>query len=78
MLWCSVYLYYTVLLNKARIQVLCIADLCKYYKDLKCLIYLGYWRAKHWKYLVFEKDAKAEVNLVELKFAKLSRQENNF
>ena len=29
MLWCSVYLYYTALLNKARTQVLCIADLCK-------------------------------------------------
>ena len=27
MLWCSVYLYYTALLNKARTQVLCIADL---------------------------------------------------
>ena len=36
-------------------------------KDLKCLIYLGYWRKKHWKYLVFEKDAKADINLVELK-----------
>ena len=33
-------------------------------KDLKCLIYLGYWRTKHWKYLVFEKDAKADTNLV--------------
>ena len=30
MLWCSVYLYYTALLNKARTQVLCIADLYKF------------------------------------------------
>ena len=42
-------------------------------KGLKCLIYLGCWGMKHWKYLVFEKDAKADMNLVELKFAKLSR-----
>ena len=35
-------------------------------KDLKCLIYLGYWKTKHWKYLVFENDAKADINLVEL------------
>ena len=42
-------------------------------KDLKCLIYLGYWTTKHWIYLVFKKDAKADINLVELKFAKLSR-----
>ena len=27
MLWCSVYLYYTALLNKARAQVPCISDL---------------------------------------------------
>ena len=47
-------------------------------KDLKSLIYLGYWRTKYWKYLVFEKDAKADINLVEPKFAKLIRQENNF
>ena len=26
MLWCSVYLYYTALLNKARTHILCIAD----------------------------------------------------
>ena len=26
-LWCSVYLYYTALLNKARTKVLCIANL---------------------------------------------------
>ena len=39
-------------------------------KDLKCLICLGCWRTKHWKYLVFEKDAKAGINLVELKLAK--------
>ena len=44
-----------------------------FYKDLKCLIYLGYWRTKHGEYLVFEKDVKADINLVELKFAKLSR-----
>ena len=43
-----------------------------------CLIYLAYWWTKHWKYLVLEKDAKADMNLVELKFAKLSRSENNF
>ena len=42
-------------------------------KDLKCLISLGYWRTKHRKYLVFEKDIKADINLVEVKFAKLSR-----
>ena len=28
---------------------------------LKCLIYFGYWRKKHWKYLVLEKDAKADI-----------------
>ena len=28
---------------------------------------------KHSKYLLFEKDAKADINFVELKFAKLSR-----
>ena len=28
MLWCSIYLYYTALLNKARIHVLCIGDSC--------------------------------------------------
>ena len=27
MLWCSVYLYYRALLNKARAQVLCISNL---------------------------------------------------
>ena len=42
-------------------------------KDLKRLIYLGYWRRKHWKYLLFEKDTKADKNLVELKFEKLRR-----
>ena len=29
-------------------------------------------------YLVFGKDARADINLVEVKFAKLSREENNF
>ena len=43
-------------------------------KDLKRLIYLGYWRTKHAQYLVFEKDAKANINLVELKLAKLKRE----
>ena len=33
-------------------------------EEVKRLIYLGYWRMKHWKYLVFEKDAKADINLV--------------
>ena len=47
-------------------------------KDLKCLIYLGCCRTKHRKYLVFEKDAKADINLAELKFEKLSRSENSF
>ena len=47
-------------------------------KDPMCLIYLGYWRTKHWKYLLFEKDAKAYINLVEPMLAKLSRWENNF
>ena len=28
-------------------------------KVLKCFIYLGYWKTKHWKCLVCEKDAKA-------------------
>ena len=28
-------------------------------KFLKCLIYLGYWKTKHYKCLVSEKDAKA-------------------
>ena len=74
MLWYSVYLYYTALLNKARTQVLWIADLHKIFdKDLKRLTYLGYWRTKHWRYLVFGKDAKVDINLVELKLAKLRR-----
>ena len=47
-------------------------------KVLKCLIYLGYCRTKHWKYSVYEKDAKTDINLVELTLAKLSRWENNF
>ena len=65
MLWCSVYLcYYKALLNKARTQVLHCWFVQIFDKDLKCLIYLGYWRTKHWKYLVFEKDAKADTNLV--------------
>ena len=135
MLWCSVYLYYTALLNKAWTQVLRIADGYKFWirrwwwiisvvwltyerrltlfpvgtivrdpyhlesptrrtqdlnllrtrvQDLlnevvqvfKCLIYLGYWNTKHWKCLVCEKDAKANINSVELKFAKLRRSEN--
>ena len=29
-LWCSVYLYNTALLNKARTQILCIVDLYKF------------------------------------------------
>ena len=40
-------------------------------KDLNRLIYLGYWSTEHWKYLVSEKDAKANINLLELKFVKL-------
>ena len=31
---------------------------------------------KHWKGLVSEKDAKANINSVELKFAKLRKKEN--
>ena len=42
-------------------------------KDLKRLIYLRYWRTKRRKYLVFEKDIKADINLVEIKFAKMRR-----
>ena len=42
-------------------------------KDLNHLIYLGYWSTKHWKSLVSKKDAKANTNLVEQKFAKLKR-----
>ena len=42
-------------------------------KELKLLIYFGYWRTKHLKYLVFEKDTKAVTNLVELKFGKLRK-----
>ena len=50
MLWCSVYLYYTNLLNKAWTQVLRIVDGYKIFdKVLKCLIYLDYWKTKHWK-----------------------------
>ena len=30
MLWCSVYVYYTALLNRARTQVVCIVDLYKF------------------------------------------------
>ena len=45
-----------------------------FYKDLKKrLIYLGYLRTKYWKYLVRKKDARANINSVELKFAKLRR-----
>ena len=36
-LWCSVYLYYTALLNKTRTQVLCIPDLHK--SLIRALIY---------------------------------------
>ena len=31
------------------------------HEALKRLIYLGYWRTKHWKYLILEKDAKADI-----------------
>ena len=44
-------------------------------KNLKPLIYLGYWSTKRWRCLVSEKDAKATINLVELKFAKLKSNE---
>ena len=30
MVWCSVHLYYTALLSKARTQVLCMAELYKF------------------------------------------------
>ena len=31
------------------------------HEALKRLIYLDYWRTKHWKYLILEKDAKADI-----------------
>ena len=40
-------------------------------KDLNGLIYLAYWSTKHWKRLLSKKDAKANIDLVELKFARL-------
>ena len=40
-------------------------------KDLNGLFYFGYWSTKHWKSLLSKKDAKANINLVELKFPKL-------
>ena len=43
-------------------------------KDLKRLIYLGYWGTKHWKCLASEKDAKANINSVELKFSEIQKQ----
>ena len=42
-------------------------------QDLNRLIYLGFWGMKNWKCFVSKKDAKANINLVELKFAKLKR-----
>ena len=69
MLW--YYHYYTALLIKPEpthcrwVQV--------FDKDLKRLIYLGYWSRKHRRCLVSEKNAKANINLVELKSAKLKR-----
>ena len=54
MLWYSVYLYYTALLNNADCRWVQIFN-----KVFKCLIYVGYWEMKHWKCLVSEKDAKA-------------------
>ena len=69
-LWCSAYLYCTALLNKVWTQVLRIDDGCsclekQLKKVLKCLKYLVYWKTKYWKCLVCEKDAKANINLVD-------------
>ena len=64
MLWCSFistkqfYLIKPELTHCPWVQI--------FDKDLNRLIYLGYWSKKHWKYLVSEKDEKANINLVEL------------
>ena len=71
MLWCSFIsttqfcLIKPELTHCPRVQI--------FDKDLNCLIYLGYWSKKQQKYLVSEKDAEANINLVELNFAKLKR-----
>ena len=70
MLWYSVYLLYTGLLTKARTQVLCIADSYKFLIGLKVF---SLFRLLENETLVFEKDAKADINLAELTFAKLSK-----
>ena len=68
MLWCSVYLYYTVLKSKAWTQVLHFANVYWFMKKyLKRLICLGYWRTKQWKCLAWEKEAKTNLNSVEQK-----------
>ena len=36
-------------------------------EDLKRLIYLGFWVTKHWKCLVCEKDAKANIEAEEVR-----------
>ena len=47
-------------------------------KDLNCFIYWGYWSTIHWKSFVSKKDAKANINLVELKFCKVEEVRKYF
>ena len=62
MLWRSVYLYYIAILH--------IIDAYKFLIIVE--IYLNYWGKKHWKCLLCDKDAKANINSLELKLVKLS------
>ena len=49
-----------------------------YGKRLKRLIYVGYYRTKQYKCLVFEKESKANVNWFERKSAKLRKVREYF
>ena len=58
MLWCIVYLFYIVMLNKARTQVMRIADGVQIFD--KHLMFNVFRRTKHWEYLVLGDRHKAE------------------
>ena len=69
MLWCSVIS--TTQLYKIKPELTHCQWVQSFDMDLNRLIYCGYWSTNHLRCLVTEKDAKANINLVELKFCKV-------